>query len=118
MKGEHLAKADFLRELKQLTRQLYELDKHEYSERDNLLLKSKINGFIGAGLLLQVTDSVEMQAVIDDCHFEVFSETRKERRERLAEANLSGSSVPQANEAWDLYDSPTFERRGNSKTAN
>ena len=115
MKGEHLAKADFLKELRQLTRELYELENNVSAANQSLLLKSKINGFIDAGRLLEVAGVAEMQAVIDDCHIETFSETRKERRERLAKSFLPAFESPETTSAWEIYDSPSFERRNKRK---
>ena len=78
------------------------------STKSSLLLKSKINGFIDAGRLLEVAGVAEMQAVIDDCHIETFSETRKERRERLAESFLPAFESPETTSAWEIYDSPSL----------
>lgn len=77
-------------------------------------LESKVQGYIDAGLLIEVARRDEVQNVIDECHLAAFSETRTERRERLkseanADANLHGSGDPSLD--WDIYDSPAYDRK-------
>ena len=113
MKTNHRARADFLRELKTLTNELYSLGDFTSSDPDRALLEAKLEGFIEAGLLIEVVKRSEMQQVIDDCHLSVFGESRTDRRERLSTENAAlgrvgdkDSEIPD----WDLYDSPAIER--------
>lgn len=118
MKTNHRARADFLRELKTLTNELYSLGDFTSLDPDRALLEAKLDGFIQAGLLIEVVTGDEMQQVIDDCHLKVFSETRSERRERIKRAANSfsdGTDDESAVPNWDAYDSPSFDRVKGSK---
>ena len=109
MKSNHLARADFLRQLKQMTLALYELGDFTSDEPDRDLLSKKIEGFIEAGLLIEVVTRAEAQKAIDLCHIDVFGESRLERRERIQ----SGQSKPKVDDSeidWGAFDSPSFDR--------
>ena len=114
IKSKHLAKADFIRELKSLTTQLYAIGDSNSKDPRWAVLSSKLDGFIEAGLLLQVANRTELQRHIDEIHFHVFGETREARRERkksLPENPDSEDSTKQPD--WSELDSPAYER--NSK---
>lgn len=115
MKSKHLAKADFLRELKALTKELYKIGDSSSKNPEWKGLSSKLTGFIDAGLILQVATRSEIQDAIDSIHLEIFSETREARRERKAKSmpdvadaftNQDGTSQ------WRDFDSPAYERNG------
>ena len=113
MKTSHRARADFLRELKTLTTELYSLGDFTSSDPDRALLEAKLDGFIQAGLLIEVVTRDEMQQVIDDCHFLVFGESRSDRRERLNSENTALGRVEDENPEspdWDSYDTPAIDR--------
>ena len=113
MKSSHLARADFLRDLRTLTTTLYGLGDFTSTDPDRALLEKKIEGFIEAGLLIEVATNTDMQDVIDECHLKVFSETRGERKERLSSSHAeSVDSDHELRETpdWDSYDSPAFDR--------
>ena len=80
MKSVHLAKADFLRQLKKMTLELYQLGDFTSANPDRALLSKKVEGFIEAGLLIEVVTRDEAQKEIDLCHINVFGEPRLERR--------------------------------------
>ena len=82
MKSKYLAKADFIRKLKSMTLELYAIGDSSSKDPKWTVLSSKLDGFIEAGLLLQVASRVEIQRHIDQIHFQVFEETREDRRER------------------------------------
>lgn len=113
MKTNHRARADFLRELKTLTNELYSLGDFTSSDPGRALLEAKLDGFIQAGLLIEVVTRDEMQQVIDACHFSVFEESRSDRRERLTLENRAldsaGNEDPDAPD-WNSYDSPAIDR--------
>ena len=114
IKSKHLAKADFIRELKSLTSQLYVIGDSSSKDPRGGVLSSKLDGFIDAGLLLQVASRTEIQRQIDEIHFQVFGETREARRERKKSLSGNGDSedpVHQPN--WSELDSPAYQR--NSK---
>ena len=113
MKKEHLAKADFLRQLRCLTTELYEFGDFTCKSPERALLEAKVEGFIEAGLLIDVVSRDDMQQAIDECHLKIFAETRAERRDRMNSA--TGSSLADVNDEetepdWDVYDSPAFDR--------
>lgn len=109
MKSQHLAKADFLRELQSLTKRLYDLGDFTANDPERRLHEATLNGFIDAGLLLEACSRADMQEVIDQCHLEVFGESRGDRRKRLA-TELPSESNEGAATDWDQFDSPAFER--------
>ena len=113
MKTNHRARADFLRELRVLTSQLYDLGDFTSTNPDRALLEKKIEGFIEAGLLIEVAARSDMQDVIDECHLKAFSETREERKKRVS-SDRAKSADPAREEPdtpdWDKYDSPAFDR--------
>lgn len=108
MKSKHLAKADFLRQLRCLTVDLYGLGDFTVKDPQRQLHAAKLDGFIDAGLLLKVCLREDMQQVIDACHMEVFRESREERKKRITEekATDDGDTITD----WDSFDSPAFER--------
>ena len=113
MKSKHLAKADFLRQLKEMTAALYELGDFTSVSPERALLSKKIEGFIEAGLIIEVASRAEIQEKIDLCHLSKFGESRTDRRERLLESGHSPESaeIPSADLAhWEKYDSPAFDR--------
>ena len=119
MKTNHRARADFLRELKTLTNELYSLGDFTSLDPDRALLEAKLNGFIQAGLLIEAVTRDEMQQVIDDCHFSVFGESRTDRRERLNSENTALGSVGDEDPEipdWDSYDSPAIDRVRSSRS--
>ena len=109
MKSEYLAKADFLRELRRLTTELYELGDFTVENSERKLLEAKLNGFIDAGLLLEAASRADMQKEIDNCHLKVFGESRSDRRQRLAETTDEDPTGGSAT-YWEKFDSPSFER--------
>ena len=114
MKTQHRARADFLRELHSLVTKLYALGDFTSSDPKRALLESKVQGYIDAGLLIEVARRDEVQNVIDECHLAAFSETRTERRERLqcdsnTDSDQRGNAHPSPD--WDVYDSPAYDRK-------
>ena len=109
MKSEYLARADFLRELRKLTMELYALGDFTVEDHNRQRHESKLTGFIDAGLLLEACSRDDMQEVIDQCHFEAFGESRSDRRGRLTTKNVSESDEGDVTD-WDQFDSPAFER--------
>ena len=114
MKTEHLARADFLRELRTLSLKLYSFGDFTVDTPARQLYESKLDGFIDAGLLLKVCSRKDMQEVIDQCHFETFGESRSDRRKRLTGVpKLDTDSAMSAE--WDKFDAPAFERSKNKR---
>lgn len=67
------------------------------------LVDAEINGYINAGLVAKLATSKEIQDEIDRIHFEIFQKTREQRR---ADRALEGT-----NNAWDVFDEPTYRRK-------
>ena len=114
MKSKHLAKADFLRRLRELARELYELGDFTCEDEKRVNLSSRIEGFAEAGSVIELVTRTEIQMVIDKAHLEVFGEERDARRTRiLKERAVKGSSENTPNDVnWDVYDSPAKDRKG------
>ena len=63
-----------------------------------------MDGFIAAGILIDLISKQELQKIIDEEHMTAFGMTRSERRERL-KFQSKGAEVD-----WDIYDIPTIQR--------
>ena len=112
MKSKYLAKADFMRELKSMTRELYAIGDSSSKDPKWTVLSSKLGGFIEAGLLLQVASRAEVQEHIDQIHFQVFDETREARRERKRSVSDRADATDRATHPdWSELDSPAYERK-------
>ena len=68
-------------------------------------LEFKIDGFIAAGILIDLISKPELQIVIDTEHMSAFGMTRNERREKL-KFQSKGATID-----WDIYDIPTIHRK-------
>ena len=68
-------------------------------------LESKVDGFIAAGILIDLISKPELQIVIDTEHMSAFGMTRDERREKL-KFQSKGAAID-----WDIYDIPTIHRK-------
>ena len=68
-------------------------------------LESKVDGFIAAGMLIDIISKQELQKIIDAEHMSAFGMTRDERREKL-KFQSKGVVID-----WDIYDIPTIHRK-------
>ena len=68
-------------------------------------LESKVDGFIAAGILIDLISKPELQTIIDTEHMSAFGITRDERREKL-KFQSKGVAVD-----WEIYDIPTIHRK-------
>ena len=68
-------------------------------------LESKVDGFIAAGMLIDIISKQELQKIIDAEHMSAFDMTRDERREKL-KFQSKGAAID-----WDIYDIPTIHRQ-------
>ena len=114
MKSKHLAKADFLRRLRELATELYDLGDFTSKDPDREIISAKIQGFADAGQTVEVVTSQEIQQVIDKAHLAKFGEEREARRarvlEELAKNRSDDGSVAEETD-WDKYDSPARDRK-------
>ena len=110
MKSKHLAKADFLRRLRELATELYDLGDFTSKDPDREIISAKIQGFADAGQTVEVVTSQEIQQVIDKVHLAKFGEEREARRARVLEEQAKGAAGSEDSSEdvtdWDKYDSP------------
>lgn len=115
MKSKHLAKADFLRKLASYAKQLYEAGDFTCTEPERVTLSAKMEGFVDAGVSLEVVTSSEAQSIIDKAHLEKFGEGRVARRTRILEEKafkVEDSNAEQTTALdWGIYDSPAKNRK-------
>ena len=113
MKSQHLAKADFIRQLASYAKDLYELGDFTSEDPKRAQLSSKIEGFVEAGTLLEVVTPAEVQKVIDKAHYAEFGEEREARRNRILEERAMKRDENNLDEQvdWDVYDSPAKDRK-------
>ena len=107
MKTIHLAKADFLRDLVKVTTELYAIGDFTINDPNWAILSARLDGFIRAGLLIEVATRDEIQKAIDQVHWDVFDETREARRKRIARE----TSESLTGQDWDVFDSPAYDRK-------
>ena len=112
MKSKHLAKADFIRRLRELATELYELGDFTSKDPRRDIISATIKGFADAGTTLEVVSLQEVQAVIDKAHFAKFGEEREARKSRILEerADKSSDGSGDDNVDWGVYDSPAKDR--------
>ena len=115
MKSKYLAKADFLRRLRELATELYKLGDFTSKDPERAIISAKIQGFADAGTTIAVVTSTEIQHVIDKAHLEKFGEEREARRSRILEEraakNICSESPLEDAPDWDRYDSPAKDRK-------
>ena len=113
MKSKHLAKADYLRELAKLARELYELGDFTSEDPERAKLSAKVEGYTAAGTTIEVVTSAEVQSVVDKAHLAKFGEEREARRARILEeiADKSSDIETENDVDWEVYDSPAKDRK-------
>ena len=94
-------RVNFEGRFKELLQSLYAFGDAKVTAKEQL--SQKIEGFIEAGLLLEVTDNTRLQEIVDRVHLEVFGESLDDRRKA---AKLGRQTIKD----WSLYDRPAFER--------
>ena len=94
-------RAVFEKRFEELLQSLYAFGDAKVTAKEQL--SQKIEGFIEAGLLLEVTDNTRLQEIVDRVHLEVFGESLADRRKA---AKLGRQTIKD----WSLYDRPAFER--------
>jgi len=99
----HYQKIKFLSTTRELAIELYSIEDSEspiYKTKG-----SELDGFLKAGIILDIANKDEIQKIIDEEHWSIFGITRKQRR---AEKKLN---KPQAESDWKIYDKPTVQRK-------
>ena len=101
--SEHLKKELYLESMRKRVRRLYVYGESHPDEKD--LIAHKLDGFLEAGLLLQIFSKDQLQKVIDDEHVTIFGMSREERVKKRQEEGTSTESPD-----WSAYDAPATER--------
>ena len=96
-------KSKFIAGIKELLQLFYRTKDLNSAYRKKL--EFKIDGFIAAGILIDLISKPELQTIIDTEHMSAFGMTRNERREKL-KFQSKGVAVD-----WDIYDIPTIHRQ-------
>ena len=114
MKSKHLAKADYLRQLRKYVSELYEFGDFTCVHPERLALSSKLEGYAVAGTTIEIVSQKEVQDVIDGEHLKKFGEGREERRLRILEEKKQVADQMLLDDApsdWEIYDSPAKDRK-------
>ena len=114
MKSKHLAKADFLRELKQRVENLYALGSSKRGGDEWQLLATGVRSFIECGMLIGVASDADVTRVIERAHEQQFGETLttyRNRRSDLIEENDKPDAASKAGLIWEEFDSPAYVRK-------
>ena len=101
--SEQLRKEIFIESLRNRVGHLYVYGESHPDEKD--LIAHKLDGFLEAGLLLQIFSKDQLQQVIDEEHVNVFGMSREERAKKMQKEGISPESVD-----WSAYDAPASER--------
>ena len=96
-------RAVFEKRFEELLQSLYAFGDAKVPAKEQL--SQKIEGFIEAGLLLEVTDNTRLQEIVDRVHLEVFGESLADRT-KAAKLGLT------SDRDWTEYERPSFERLG------
>ena len=68
-------------------------------------LEAKLDGFIAAGILIDLIPKQELQNIIDKEHMVAFGMTRNERSRKIK------TRINEAEIDWEIYDIPTIHRQ-------
>ena len=101
--SEQLKKELYLESIRKRARHLYVYGESHPDEKD--LIAHKLDGFLEAGLLLQIFNKDQLQQVIDEEHVTIFGMSRKERVKKRQQEGISPASAD-----WSAYDAPATER--------
>ena len=95
-----------LSKLESMARELYQHGDSISHDESWEQRRSFLWGFADAGKTVEAITSQDVQNVIDRAHREVFGEDREDRIRRLKPV-----SDNQEQPDWDVFDSPTYERK-------
>ena len=101
--SEQLRKEIFIESLRKRVGHLYVYGESHPDEKD--LIAHKLDGFLEAGLLLQIFSKDQLQRIIDEEHVTIFGMSREERAKRRQQEGTSPESAD-----WSAYDAPASER--------
>ena len=95
-------KNDYLIEITKRLTQLFKASKEGFKIPD--IDRHRLEGFIHAGIFLQITTPAEMSALLEDVHYSIFGKTVRARR---SEKSTTWSDIEID---YDKFDSPTYLR--------
>ena len=96
-------KSKYIAGIKDLLRLFY--GTKDFNSAYRKKLEAKLDGFIAAGILIDLMPKQELQKIIDMEHMEAFGMTRNQRREKLKRES-KGAEID-----WEIYDIPTIHRQ-------
>jgi hypothetical protein len=95
----------FLESVKQQLRDFYQDLRH--TSKANEINKARIEGYMLAGVQIGLTNNEELKDIMINVHYEVFGKSIEQRRIEYALEYRS-------EEHWEIYDSPSYERKTDS----
>jgi hypothetical protein len=95
-------KEHFIAEVTNRLTRLFRASKEGYKIAESE--RHRLEGFIHAGIFMQVATSKEMSRLLEDLHYSVFGKTVKERKSEKT-ASWSDFDIN-----YENFDSPTFLR--------
>ena len=95
-------KERFITEVTNRLTQLFRASKEGYKVSESE--RHRLEGFIQAGIFMQVATSHEMSQLLEDLHYSVFGKTIQDRKSEKT-ASWSDFDIN-----YDSFDSPTFLR--------
>lgn len=99
----HYHRTSYLNAIKDHLTELYSLQ--DSASETYQRLKNRLDGFIHAGLVIDIVSHDEVQKIVEKEHMRVFGMTVKQRG---IELKLDSRT---AEVDWDLYDTPTIHRK-------
>lgn len=97
-------KEKYINEVTQRLNQLFLASKQGY--KASPVERHRLEGFMRAGVFMQIVSNEEMSKLMNACHFDVFELTIEQRQ-----ADLSAKWQEEFID-YSHYDQPTYERKG------
>lgn len=95
----------FLAETEKRLRHIFNASKEGY--KASPVERNRLEGFMSAGVFLELTTNNELKELLDRIHFEVFGKTIEDRKAELQnEARWREEAID-----YTAFDSPSFERK-------
>ncbi|NCP64644.1 MAG: hypothetical protein GW763_00375 [Paraglaciecola sp.] len=99
-----MAKQRYLDDCQRYLREVYQLS---LAGRPDAVKKHRAEGFMQAGIVLEIFTAEEIKHIIDALHLEVFGETKAQRQARNSEYEALKLSDPDK-----YFDEPAIIRKG------
>lgn len=98
-----MSRENYLREVKQRLNRIFLSSKEGYKVPSEE--RHRLEGFMHAGVYMEVVTKKELAKVMEDTHFSIFGKTIQQRRTELS-SNLQEETID-----YSYYDRPTFVRK-------